>query len=187
MGARDQQTLNHLMEFTMARKADILSFSKTIAEKRADVARARAEISSLAEQSDAFKAAYAIANSIARKAESLSFGRWTHATPETRTDWEGVVHNSLMLVIEDYVTSLKDGAIPAMCEFVMAQGLDATGSVDWTSECIAERKFKFAGRIGTVDLQVRVVANIKDGSDACRKVVTGTTLREVNTYEIVCA
>lgn len=171
----------------MARKADLLSFSKTIASKREDVARARAEITQLADQAAEFKAAYAIANLIARKAESLNFGRWTHATPETRTDWEGVAQNSLLLVIEDYVTSLKDGPIPAMCEFVMAQGLEATGSVDWASDCIAERKFKFAGRIGTVDLQVRVIANIKDGSDACRKVVTGTTLREVNTYEIVCA
>jgi hypothetical protein len=69
----------------------------------------------------------------------------------------------------------------------MAQGLDAVGSVDWVSDGIAERKFKFACRVGQVDLQVRVVANIKDGSDACRKVVTGTTLKEVNTYEIVCA
>ena len=134
-----------------------------------------------------FKPAFAIANSIARKAESLDFARWMHATPETRTDWEGVVQNSLLLVIEDYATSLKDGAVPAICEFVMAQGLEATGSDDWASDFIAERKFSFAGRIGQVDMQVRVIANIKDGSAACRKVVTGTTLKEVNTYEIVCA
>jgi hypothetical protein len=171
----------------MARKADILSFSKTIAEKRADVARARAEISSLADQSDAFKGAYAIANQIARKANALGFTRWTHATPETRTDWEGAVQNSLLVVVEDWVTSLKDGPVPALCEFVMNQGLEATGSVDWASDCIAERKFKFAGKVGGVDLQVRVIANIKDGSESCRKVVTGTTLKEVNTYEIVCA
>lgn len=171
----------------MARKADILSFSKTIASKREDVARARAEITQLADQAAEFKAAYAIANLIARKAESLDLTRWTHATPETRTDCEGVTQNSLMLVVEDWVTSLKDGPVPALCEFVMAQGLEATGSTDWASDSFAERKFKFAGRIGTVDLQVRVIANIKDGSDACRKVVTGTTLKEVNTYEIVCA
>ena len=171
----------------MARKADILSFSKTIAEKRADVARIREDIAQLSEQAASFRPAYAIANLIARKATELGFTRWTHATPETRTDWEGVAQNSLMLVVEDWVTSLKDGPVPALCEFVMAQGLDATGSVDWTSDCIAERKFKFAGRVGTVDLQVRVIANIKGGSDACRKVVTGTTLKEVNTYEIVCA
>jgi hypothetical protein len=171
----------------MARKANAFSFTRTIADKREDLARARAEIAALAEQSDAFKAAYAIANTIARKAESLDFARWMHATPETRTDWEGVAQNSLLLIVEDYATSLKDGAVPALCEFVMAQGLDTTGSDDWTGEFSAERKFKFAGRVGQVDLQVRVIANIKDGSDACRKVVTGTTLKEVNTYEIVCA
>lgn len=170
----------------MARKADILSFSKTIASKREDIARARAEIAQLAEQSDAFKAAYAIANTIARKAEALDFARWMHATPETRTDWEGVAQNSLLLVIEDYATSLKDGVVPALCEFVLTQGLDATGSDDWTGEFSAERKFKFAGRVGQVDVQVRVIANVKEGSAACRKVVTGTTLKEVNTYAIVC-
>ena len=171
----------------MASKADILSFSKTIASKREDLARARAEVSNLAEQSAEFKPAYAIANLIARKATELDFARWMHADPETRTNWEGDTQNTLTLVIEDLATSLKDGAVPALCEFVMAQGLEATGSTDWASDSFAERKFRFGGRVGTVDLQVRVVANIKDGSDACRKVVTGTTLKEVNTYEIVCA
>lgn len=171
----------------MARKADIVSFSKLIASKREDLARARAEIAKLADQAAEFKAAYAIANLIARKAVALDFSRWMHADPETRIDWEGETKNTLTLVIEDYATSLKDGAVPALCEFVMAQGLEAKGSTDWASDSFAERKFRFDGRIGTVDLQVRVVANIKDGSDACRKVVTGTTLREVNTYEIVCA
>ena len=171
----------------MARKANALSFTRTIAAKREDLARARAELATLADQADAFKPAFAIANSIARKAESLEFARWMHATPETRVDWAGVVRNSLLLIVEDYATSLKDGAVPAICEFVMAQGLEATGSDDWASDFIAERKFSFAGRIGQVDMQVRVIANIKDGSAACRKVVTGTTLKEVNTYEIVCA
>ena len=170
----------------MARKADIVSFSKIIASKREDIARARAEVAQLAEQAAEFKPAYAIANLIARKAESLDFARWVHATPETRTDWENVVHNTLTLVIEDYATSLKNGAVPALCEFAMAQGLEATGSDDWASDFIAERKFSFGARIGQVDLRVRVIANIKEGSAACRKVVTGTTLKEVNTYAIVC-
>ena len=170
----------------MARKADIVSFSKIIAAKREDLARARAEIAELAAQADTFKAAFAIANTIARKAEALDFDRWIHADPDTRTDWEGETRNTLTMVIEDYATSLKDGAVPALCEFVMAQGLEATGSTDWASENFAERKFSFDGRIGQVDLRVRVVANIKEGAASCRKVVTGTTLKEVNTYEIVC-
>ena len=171
----------------MARKADILSFSKVIADKRADIARVRADIAELSEQSAVFKPAYAIANLIARKATALKFTRWIYASPDTRTDFEGVTHNTLTLVVEDFVTSLKDGPVPALCEYVMAQGLDAIGSNDWVSDCIAERKFRFSCRVGQVDLQVRVVANIKEGSDACRKVVTGTTFKEVNTYEIVCA
>lgn len=170
----------------MSRKANVFSFTRTIAEKRADVARARKEVANLADHADAFKPAYAIANAIVGFASAQGFDKHVYATPSV-CHWR--VRNDLCLDVrfEGNVDSLKDGPVPTMCEFILGFGLESEYTFDYAESNGASRVFKFAGKVGSVDVNVRFEANINDGSEACRKVQVGTEIKEVAKYEIVCA
>jgi hypothetical protein len=186
MGARDQQTSTYLLEIFMARKANIFSFTRTLTSKREDLARARKEVATLADHSDVFAPAYAIANAIAGFAAAQGFDKYVCATPGVYM-WSTGPECSLDVRFEGNVDSLREGPVPAVCEFIMAYGLEAKDTYDYAEALCASRTFKFRGKIGTVDMSVRFEANINDGSDACRKVQVGTEIKEVAKYEIVCA
>ena len=171
----------------MARKANAFSFSRTIATKREDLARARVEIAQLADQADAFKPAFAIANAIAKFAATQGFDKYVRATPSVWINWDGTADNKLDVRFEGNVDSLKSGPVPAICEAILAFGLEATSTSDYAANWCASRTFKFEGKCGNVRMDVRFEANINDGSDQCRKVQVGTKLEEVAQYEIVCA
>ena len=170
----------------MARKANVFSFTRTLTSKREDLARARKDVATLADHSDAFKPAYAIANAIASFAATLGFDKYVCATPSVFV-WSTGPECSLDVRFEGNVDSLKEGPVPTVCEFIMAYGLDSVGSFDYAEALCASRTFRFRGKIGTVDMSVRFEANINDGSEACRKVQVGTEIKEVAKYEIVCA
>lgn len=170
----------------MARKANVFSFTRTLASKRADLARARKEIATLADHADVFAPAYAIANAIAGFAAAQGFDKYVYATPGVFM-WSTGPDCTLDIRFEGNVDSLRDGPVPAICEFIMAYGLDSTGTSDYAEEYCASRTFKFRGKIGAVDMSVRFEANVNAGSDACRKVQVGTEIKEVAKYEIVCA
>jgi hypothetical protein len=187
MGARDQQTSTYLLiGIIMSRKANIFSFTRTLTSKREDLARARKDVAKLADHSDAFKPAYAIANAIAGFAATLGFDKYVCATPSVYS-WSVGDELNLDVRFEGNVDSLKDGPVPAVCEFIMGFGLESKYTIDYAEEHGASRTFKFTGKIGGVDVNVRFEANINDGSDACRKVQVGTEIKEVAKYEIVCA
>jgi hypothetical protein len=187
MGARDQQTSTHLMiGIIMARKADIFSFTRTLAAKREEVARIRKDVATLADHSDAFKPAYAIANAIAGFAATLGFDKYVCATPSVYS-WSVGDELNLDVRFEGNVDSLKEGPVPTVCEFIMGFGLESKYTIDYAEANGASRTFKFTGKVGGVDVNVRFEANINDGSDACRKVQVGTEIKEVAKYEIVCA
>ena len=170
----------------MARKANVFSFTRTLTSKREDLARARKDVANLADHSEAFKPAYAIANAIAGFAASLGFDKYVCATPSIYM-WSSGPDCSLDIRFEGNVDSLREGPVPAVCEFIMAYGLEAKDTYDYAEALCASRTFRFRGKIGTVDMSVRFEANINDGSDACRKVQVGTEIKEVAKYEIVCA
>ena len=186
MVERDQQTLTHSLEIFMSRKANIFSFTRTLTSKREDLARARKEVANLADQSEAFKPAYAIANAIAGFAATLGFDKYVSATPSV-CQWYDRNDLSLDVRFEGNVDSLKDGPVPTMCEFIMGFGLESKYTIDYAESYGASRTFKFAGKVGGVEVNVRFEANINDGSEACRKVQVGTEIKEVAKYEIVCA
>jgi hypothetical protein len=171
----------------MARKANAFSFTRTIAAKREDLARARLEITQLADQAEAFKPAYAIANAIAVFAATQGFDKYVRATPSVWITWDGKADNKLDVRFEGNVDSLKDGPVPAICEAILGFGLEATSTSDYAANWCASRTFKFEGTFGGVRMDVRFEANINDGSEQCRKVQTGVKLEEVAQYEIVCA
>jgi hypothetical protein len=186
MGARDQQTSTYLLEIFMARKANIFSFTRTLAAKREEVARIRKDVANLAAHSDAFKPAYAIANAIAGFAATLGFDKYVCATPSVYS-WSMGDELNLDIRFEGNVDSLKEGPVPTVCEFIMGFGLESKYTIDYAEAHGASRTFKFAGKVGGVDVNVRFEANINDGSDACRKVQVGTEIKEVAKFEIVCA
>lgn len=171
----------------MARKASTFSFSRTIAAKREDLARARLEITQLADMAEVFKPAYAIANAIAAFAAAQGFNKYVRATPSTWINWDGTADNRLDVRFEGNVDSLRDGPVPAICEAILGFGLDAKETSDYAADWCATRTFKFEGAFGGVRMDVRFEANVNDGSDQCRKVQVGTEIREVAKYEIVCA
>jgi hypothetical protein len=171
----------------MARKAQAFSMSATIKAKRENVAAARRELATLVDAGPTFAPAYAIANQIARMGEAFGFTNWLYASPSVDTSWDGNKSYSLDVHLEaSGVDSLKTGPVAAMCESMLNLGLDPVGSVDYASEYMADRTFKFKGQAGLVDVHVKLVANIKRDATGCRKVQTGTELKEVATYAIVC-
>jgi hypothetical protein len=186
MGARDQQTLTHSLEIFMSRKANIFSFTRTLTSKREDLARARKDVAKLAAHSEAFKPAYAIANAIAGFAAAQGFDKYVCATPSVYS-WSVGDELNLDVQFEGNVDSLKEGPVPTVCEFILGFGLESKYTVDYAETHGASRTFKFAGKIGGVDVNVRFEANINDGSDQCRKVQVGTEIKEVAKFEIVCA
>lgn len=170
----------------MSRKASTFSFTRTLAAKREDLARARKDVANLAAHSDAFKPAYAIANAIAGFAAAQGFDKYVCATPSVYS-WSVGDELNLAVRFEGNVDSLREGPVPAICECVLGFGLEAKDTYDYAEANCASRTFKFAGKVGGVDLTVRFEANINDGSEACRKVQVGTEIKEVAKFEIVCA
>ena len=167
----------------MSRKANIFSFARTIADKRADIVRTRETINALAAQSDAFAPAYAVANTIAKFCESRGFGKYVYANP---TSW-GVGFNSLHVSIDDTVDSLSTGTIPAIIEFILEMGLNAKKSRDYADSGCASRSYNFETKIGGVEFTLTIEANIKDNSETCNRVQTGVEIKEIAKYEIVCS
>jgi hypothetical protein len=74
-----------------------------------------------------------------------------------------------------------------LLEAIGSYGFEAIGSHDYALEYCASRVYRFSATIGSVDVIVRVEANIADGSESCKKVQTGTKLEEVPVYEIQCS
>lgn len=171
----------------MARIAKPVSFARAITEKREALAERRKDLAELQDQAQAFAPAYAVVNAIIENAQGIGFAKHFRATPSTWLGWSGNYRNELSVTIEDTVTSLKDGSVPALLEAIGTYGFEATGSHDYALEYVASRVFRFAATIGSVDVTLRVEANIADGSEACKKVQTGTKFEEVAVYEIVCS
>lgn len=171
----------------MARIAKPVSFARAITDKREALAEKREDIKSLESQADAFVPAYAVINAIIENAQGIGFAKHFRATPSTWTGWSGNARNELAVTIEDTVSSLKDGAVPALLEAIGTYGFEAVGTHDYAHQFIASRVFRFAATIGSVDVTLRVEANIADGSESCKRVQTGTKLEEVAVYEIQCS
>ena len=171
----------------MARIAKPVSFARAIADTREALAERRKDLADMQAQAKAFAPAYAIANAIIENAQAIGFSKHFSARPDTHVFSWGEVRNTLVLSIEDTVTSLRDGAVPALLEAVETYGLEAVGTHDYALEYCASRVFRFETKVGNVDLTVRIEANIADGSESCKKVQTGIKFEEVAVYEIQCS
>ena len=171
----------------MARIAKPVSFARAITEKRESIAERRNDLKTLEAQAQAFAPAYAVVNAIIENAQGIGFSKHFRATPSTWLGWSGNYRNELSVTIEDTVSSLKDGAVPALLEAIGTYGFECDSTFDYALEFVASRVFRHTAKIGSVDVTIRVEANIADGSESCKKVQTGTKLEEVAVYEIQCS
>jgi hypothetical protein len=171
----------------MARIAKPVSFSRAIAEKREALAEKRKDLAELQAQAKEFSTAYAVVNAVIESAKQIGFSKHFAARPSTWLGYSGIYRNELHVTIEDTVNSLRDGAVPALLESIGTYGFNAIGSHDYALEYCASRVYRFSATIGTVDVILRVEANIADGSESCKKVQTGVKLEEVAVYEIQCS
>ena len=97
----------------------------------------------------------------------------------------------LQLSIVHDVTSMKEGIAPALMRSLLEAGFDVEKSTDRATESTADRVFEFkrpANDVtGTTQVNLTFTAKLIDAPDAtCRKVQTGTEIREVPTYRLVC-
>lgn len=171
----------------MARIAKPVTFARAIKEKREALTEKRAELKELETQAKEFTAAYAVVNAIIENAQAIGFAKHFYARPTTWLSWTGNYKNELHVSIEDTANSLRDGAVPALLEAIGTYGFEAIGSHDYALEYCASRVYRFTATIGSVDVILRVEANIADGSESCKKVQTGTKFEEVAVYEIQCS
>ena len=106
------------------------------------------------------------------------FGLFVPYNPDLyKSTYSGVTH--LTLSVE--VNGLKDPIVAATLAAIDAIA-PAQGSEDYVTEWSAKRTFEFTNNT----LCVKVNLIIKDGSATCHKVQTGTELREVPKYALVC-
>jgi len=164
----------------MARKTSSFSVTRVIAEKRENLASARAELAMLQDKAHLVRAALHFVNKVADHANAIGFTKWQNLNV-----WTGSAPE-VSVTIEGYVSSLKQGAVVEILDNAMACGFEAIGSEDYLNSWASQRNFKFQQNVAGVDVTIRVVANIND-SEVCRKVQTGTKLVETPVYEIVCA
>ena len=166
----------------MARKASTISLTNILAKRREDLALARESMKRLQSNAPAFRAAIHVANMVADYAQSIDFTRWSYVNPYVGRDVQ-----ELDVVLEGFVDSLKEGAVVDMIERAMACGFEAVGSKDYLSDFASQRSFRFSQVVAGVKVDLKIVANIKEASESCRKVKVGTKLEEVAQYELVCA
>jgi hypothetical protein len=180
--AEQSSQLNHFLEFIMARKASTFSLTNMLAKRRDEMADARARMKRLQDNAPAFRAAIHVANMVADYAQEIDFTQWSYVDT-----YIGHSAQELTVSLEGTVDSLKTGAVVDMLERALACGFEDVGSKDYLSEYASQRSFRFSQVVAGVKIDLKIVANIKAASEACRKVRVGTKLEEVAQYELVCS
>jgi hypothetical protein len=168
----------------MARKPAFVSISKLAASHREDAKMARERAKNTLAAREWLGSAEHDANVVCKVADLVAECHYTNTTVWTYGQPE---NTELTVTFDVPVDSLKEGAIVAVLEAAMAQGFETQESKDYVNQWATQRMFRFSKVYdnGTRCL-LRITADIKDGSETCRKVQTGTKLEEVATYAIVC-
>jgi len=166
----------------MARTKSTFSVTGMLAQKRENLANARANLQDFVSISGKVRAALSAVNLVADFAQKHEFTSWSniHVWGLSTSIPEMVV------TLEGTTSSLKQGIIVDIMERAMSAGFEATGSEDYLNSWASQRTFKFTQSIAGINVEIKVVANIKD-SVVCKKVQVGTKLEETAVYEIVCA
>ena len=168
------------------RKPALLSLTAFVATRREEIARQRAALGEVMLNKDAYAAAYAVANVIA-KAAMLDGEAHVNAEPSVWRRYDDTYAKTLRVYITlKGVDSLKEGRVPRVLAVAEANGFEFDRTEDWTGDTYASRTYRATQSIGGVDIRLNVEADIKADAAACRKVQVGTEIKEVAKYAIVC-
>ena len=169
----------------MAKKQTV-SVSKYLSDKAKDMADIRAIQKRIREHKDKFNMAYHVINAIAHRAQ-LDGKVWMSADPSVWITWNGDANLSISCQIEmSEVTSLKEGRVPDTLAVAQGFGFEFDNTDDYTGINYAQRYFRATGEFGGVRVRLTIVADIANDSQQCKKVKTGTEIKEVGKFEIVC-
>ena len=119
---------------------------------------------------------------IADRVQSIEY--WKQELAVLRRDQKAITKTT-----KHEVTSMKEGIAPAFMRSLLEAGFDVEATKDTTSSSTARRTFDFKrpGSDRMIAVELTFNASLVDSPDAtCRKVQTGTEIKEVPTYQLVC-
>ena len=169
----------------MAKKQK-LSISDFVADRAESLKAIRASVKRVMDNKDQFAMAYAAVNAVAKVAQ-LDGKVYLNAEPSVWNNWDDTVDAAMVasITLMD-INSLKDGRVPQVLAAAEKAGFNFDATQDYVSETYAQREFKCTGSFNGVNVRMRITAELQDETPNCRRVQTGTEIREVAKYEIVC-
>ena len=144
----------------------------------------KSELTLVRTNQKALTAATKFLNAIIARHPEIAPYAWTRVNT-----WNTAEPVTLCLSTIHEVTSMKVGIIPAFMRSLLEAGFDAVKTSDQTSKGAANRTFEFKrpAKPGILPIEFSFTAKLVDAPDAtCRKVQTGTEIKEVPTYQLVC-
>ncbi len=167
-------------------KKQTLSVSKYLAGKAKDMADMRATQKRIRDNKDKFELAYYAINIVAQRAQ-WDGKVWLSADPTVWYTWNGDANLSICCQIEmSDITSLKEGRVPDTLAVAEKVGFEFDNTDDYIGTNYAQRYFRATGEFGGVRVRLTIIADIANDSQQCKKVKTGTEIKEVDKFEIVC-
>jgi hypothetical protein len=167
-------------------KKQTLSVSKYLAGKAKDMADIRATHKRIRDNKDKFELAFYAINIVAQRAQ-WDGKVWMSAEPSVWHSWNGDANLSVCCQIEmSDVTSLKEGRVPDTLAVAEKVGFEFDTTDDYAGVNYAQRSYRATGEFGGVRVRLTIVADIAKDSQQCKKVKTGTEIKEVDKFEIVC-
>lgn len=167
-------------------KKQAVSVSKYLSERNESIKALRETNARIKKHANDFAMAFAAINVVARQAE-LDGKIWASADPEAWYRWNGDCELSVTAHIEmEKVASLKEGRVPATISAAEKAGFEFDVTQDYVSETYAQRSYKAVGTFNGVRVRLTLSACVADDAETCKRVRTGTELKEVPKYEIVC-
>jgi hypothetical protein len=167
-------------------KKQTLSISHFVADRAESLKNIRASVKRVTDNKDQFAMAYAAVNAVAKVAQ-LDGEVYINAEPSVWANWRDDKEFALVASITLMnVNSLKDGRVPQVLQAAEKAGFDFDATQDYVSETYAQREFKGTGLFNGVSVRMRITAELENETPNCRRVQTGTEIKEVAKYEIVC-
>ena len=160
-----------------ARKS--LSVSTIIKNAREDISDKRQRLALLIKHKDALNAALALVSPIGRLADDHSVNPWlwTCGTED---------YVELSVTFDLKVDSLRSETLAMMLTLAGSTGFNTCETEDniW-SERSACRTYRWKGKVGYVQVQVRINANVGNAT-MCKITKVGTKTEERPVYELIC-
>lgn len=123
-------------------------------------------------------------NTVFARHPEINAYSWTSVQP-----WQDDFPVKLVVSVTHEVISMKEGIAPAFMRSLLEAGFDIEATKDNISDSSARRTFEFKrlGNESKIPVDLTFNAQLVDSPDAtCRKVQTGTEIKEVPTYQLVC-